>query len=391
MDAWTEYRETLAQIRAKVLGKPWAADPGTRAQGEHLLLQLEAAAYNMVLAPQPHYPELYVHTVFQPLVYNYSLHAADFLYRKCVLDGRCTYRVWGRRNSSMFVDFQVISVTYGQPDPRTVGNWDLDGFDIADDGTFEISLSAEPKPGNWIQLESATGDQNQMNIREAFDDWHAHGVELHIEWVDGPRDALVINPERLADRLERAARFVRFQAETWSMNLTDDILRNASRNTIYFDSFAANAGAANNPTASYPTAIWDIAEDEALILECDVPRTGFWSVQLGDIWWQTLDYTYHQTSLNGRQATLEEDGRFRAVLAHHDPGVPNWLDTLGHRCGVLIFRFFRSDRAIHPVARVVPYGEIDDHLPASTPRVDAAARERALVARSRGSRQRYGN
>ena len=80
MDAWTEYRTTLAQVRADVLSQPWAADANSRAQAENHLLQIEAAAYNMVIAPRPQYPELYVHTVFQPLVYNYSLHAADFLY-----------------------------------------------------------------------------------------------------------------------------------------------------------------------------------------------------------------------------------------------------------------------------------------------------------------------
>jgi hypothetical protein len=391
MDAWTEYRTTLAQVRADVLSQPWAADTNSRAQAENHLLQIEAAAYNMVIAPRPHYPELYVHTVFQPLVYNYSLHAADFLYRKCFLDGRCTYRIWGRRNSSLFVDFQVISVSYGLPNPRTVGNWDLDGFDLADDGSFEITLSAEPQPGNLIQLEPATGDRNVMNIREAFDDWEAQGADLHIEWVSGPRHSSELTTEALAERVERAGRFVRFQTQTWSTDLTRDILANAGTNTIYFDSFASNAGAANNPMATYPTAVWEIADDEALILECDVPQTGFWSVQLGDMWWQSLDYTYHQTSLNNRQARLDDDGRFRAVLTHDDPGAANWLDTLGHRSGVLIFRFFRADRTIRPTARLVRYGEIYDHLPASTSRVDAETRARDLVRRSRGSRQRYGH
>ena len=390
MDAWSAYRTTLSEVRDLVLGQPWAADPTVRAQAEYHVLQLEAAAYHMVVTPRPHYPELYVHTTFQPLVFNHSLHAADFVYRKSFLDGRCTYRIWGRRNSSLFVDFQVISVGYGQPNPRTVGNWDLDEFEVAADGSFEITLSAQPRPGNWIQLEPRTGDQNVLSIREAFDDWDAPGAELHIEMLDGPRDASEFDADELARRLERAGAYVRFIAETWSTELTQSILRHAGRNTIYFDSFAANPGAANNPRASYPTAVWDIADDEALILECDVPGTGFWSVQLGDMWWQTLDYTYHQTSLNGRQATVDADGRFRAVLTHGDPGVPNWLDPLGNRSGVLIFRFFRADRAINPTARLVRRDDIGDHLPPATPRIDPADRERALVARSRGSRQRYG-
>ena len=36
--------------------------------------------------------------------------------------------------------------------------------------------------------------------------------------------------------------------------------------------------------------------------------------------------------LNGHQAVLD-DGVFRAVVAHRDPGVANWLDTAGNRRG----------------------------------------------------------
>jgi hypothetical protein len=114
-------------------------------------------------------------------------------------------------------------------------------------------------------------------------------------------------------------------------------------------------------------------------------------VQLGDMWWQVLDFTYHQTSLNGHQAVIDEDGRFRAVVAHADPGVPNWLDTLGNGGGVLIFRFFRTDRAVIPTIRKVRHSDIGAHLPAGTPGIDGPARARALESRSRASRRRYGS
>ncbi len=105
------------------------------------------------------------------MVYSYALHAADFVYRRCYLDGRRTYRMWGRRNSSAFVDFQVINVFYGGDNPKKVGNWDLDAFEIAPDGSFEIMLSADKQDGNWIKLDASTADQNYMNVREVFNDW----------------------------------------------------------------------------------------------------------------------------------------------------------------------------------------------------------------------------
>ena len=154
--AWERYRATTEELRAEMLAQPWADDPRVRAQAHHNLLQVEAAAYNLVIAPRPRHPDFYLHTAFQPLIYSHSLPAADFVYRRSFLDGACEYRIRGRRGRSFFVDFQVMNVGYGSPDPRKVGNWDLDGFDIAEDGTFEITVSAQPRPGNWIRLDGSS-------------------------------------------------------------------------------------------------------------------------------------------------------------------------------------------------------------------------------------------
>jgi hypothetical protein len=88
---------------------------------------------------------------------------------------------------------------------------------------------------------------------------------------------------------------------------------------------------------------------------------------------------------------IDGDGRFRAVVAHADPGVPNWLDTLGNGGGVLIFRFFRTDHVVCPAIRKVGLSDVRSHLPADTPSVDPAERARALEARTRASRRRYGS
>ncbi len=84
-------------------------------------------------------------------------------------------------------------------------------------------------------------------------------------------------------------------------------------------------------TSHTAVGTFEIAPDEALILEVTPPECHFWNIHLGDYWGQSLDYTYRQTSLNGHQAVLDSDGVFRAVVAHRDPGVANWLDTAGKR------------------------------------------------------------
>jgi hypothetical protein len=103
-----------------------------------------------------------------------------------------------------------------------------------------------------------------------------------------------------------------------------------------------------------------------------------------------LDFTYHQTSLNGHQAVLDGDGKFRGVVAHSDPGVPNWLDTVGNASGVLIFRFYRFDREVTPTIRKVKMSELRRFLPSDTATIDAGSRADVLARRRRAARARYG-
>ena len=50
-------------------------------------------------------------------------------------------------------------------------------------------------------------------------------------------------------------------------------------------------------------------------------------------------------SLNGHQASIDEDGMLRVVIAHEDPGIANWLDTAGHSAGPIILRCVRTETA----------------------------------------------
>ena len=104
----------------------------------------------------------------------------------------------------------------------------------------------------------------------------------------------------------------------------------------------------------------ELEDDEALLIEVAPPEALYWSVSLGNYWWETIDYANRQSSLNGHQAVLDADGVFRAVVAHSDPGVANWLDTAGNHQGAMIFRWLRADGAPVPTTRVVPLAGLRD-------------------------------
>ncbi len=54
---------------------------------------------------------------------------------------------------------------------------------------------------------------------------------------------------------------------------------------------------------------------------------------------QSYDFANRRISYNRQQVDYEDDGSFRLVVAHQDPGVPNWLDTEGRPSGQLYWRY----------------------------------------------------
>jgi hypothetical protein len=89
------------------------------------------------------------------------------------------------------------------------------------------------------------------------------------------------------------------------------------------------------------------------------------------------------------QAALDPDGKLRFVLAHRDPGVANWLDPAGSRKGVVLVRWYFASRAATPTAKLVPFAELDGHLPSGAPRITAEARRAELARRTRAIGRRH--
>ncbi len=96
----------------------------------------------------------------------------------------------------------------------------------------------------------------------------------------------------------------------------------------------------------------------------DAPYLGF---QIGSLWYISLEYIHHQTSLNNTQAQVDPDGMVRIVVSARNPGLTNWVETLGRSRGILQFRWQRLDRELSPadgpVAQVVPFDELPGALP----------------------------
>jgi hypothetical protein len=112
---------------------------------------------------------------------------------------------------------------------------------------------------------------------------------------------------------------------------------------------------------------FDMDPDQALLITLPVTDAPYLGFQLGSLWYISLDYINHQTSLNGTQAQADPDGKIRIVVGDRNPGVTNWVETLGHAKGYLQFRWQRVSRELTeadgPTAELVDFDKVPAALP----------------------------
>ncbi|MGC4935403.1 hypothetical protein ACLQ3C_17185 [Gordonia sp. DT30] len=287
----------------------------------------------------------------------------DTLYLHADIEPTGTYRVRGRRGTTADLSFQVLRGDY-TPDAVPGGD---DAFDdrrlaIEADGTFDITFrpaGSAPAPGELVLPEGAT----TLSVREVYSEWSATKGAIAIERVDTAGTA---PPEPDLERVERryrtAAKMLTARINTW-FNFPKWFYLDEPVNAFTAPRLTPGGLATQFSSVGH----YRLGEDEAMVIT--VPRSAapYQGFQLGSMWYISLDYVNHQTSLNSAQAQVDPDGMIRMVLAHRNPGVTNWIETTGRGQGILQFRWQRTDAPITPdlgpSAQVVDFADVAAHLP----------------------------
>jgi hypothetical protein len=148
-------------------------------------------------------------------------------------------------------------------------------------------------------------------------------------------------------------------------------------------------------TNLYAGGVFELGPDEALIIENRIPlKPQYYGFQIANLWGESIEYANTFGSLNGSQSETDPDGVIRLVVAHQDPGVPNWLDTTGHGEGFLTPRWAYSetppsDQWPTISAKKVPFSEIREHLHPETRTVAASERQERLGLRQAHVQKRF--
>jgi len=376
--AWRGFCERLAALDARVRSASVPGDAATRADGFRYLAMLLRNAFDVALEDiDPDRPTIR----WADRRNKFGWDCPDALYATIPLREGGVYRLRGRRGNVHFLGLQVAAGI------RTLANSYADEWDLDGEGRFELVLGGPERPRNWIPLDAGA---RWVFVRQFFYDWERElPSPLWIDRIDdGPRGepSGLLDPGQFARRLDAVASHVEASVELWLGTALAQ--RERYLNEFPREPFGGTAMGAQKHQAAF-VCYYRVAPDEALLVEVAVPRAKYWSIDLCSFWLESLDYANHQSSLNGHQAKVDPDGVFRAVVAHRDPGVANWLDCVGHAEGTIIYRWNLAEETPVPSIRVVPLAELREHLPAGTRSVSAAERARVIDGRREGVRRRF--
>jgi Protein of unknown function (DUF1214) len=387
MKLWNEYLELLKPA-GELIAKTWA--PQSEQVQAELCKQLAmnfSQGYFLYCQSTPEHPDWapFSNSVFllQP--------NPDAVYYFAPVSGDGSYRIIGDRGNAPVVGFAIGKVMIGMGDPPGPGlnNYDVDNLVIDSDGRFEVIFSAhrpEGYAGNWLYLHP---DASFILLRQFSYDWgREKDVRLAIERLDTPPLKPALTPE-LIDRQLRALFGGYVECLSRQMLGSVDRMRNKGLiNKMGLHDFADLGNSGEWPQA-YFECIYDIGPDEALIIESELPdQHHYWNIQVADGLWNQVELVYRQSSLNGHQAVIDADGKFRAVLSVGDPGIHNWLDTGGNVFGSLIGRWYRCSSHPTPTLTKVQLKDVRNYLPTSTPIITAEARLEQLRQRRIGAQLR---
>lgn len=371
-DIWREVVKAMGEMEALVWNDPRITDDLTRAEGLRYLTRLIAGALPITMEESnPDYPR-FLQLLSTRL--QWGLPSADCHYQWAPVHGDNVYRVSGDRGTAKMFDIESRRNHFAR-----LGEWTLHArlpkAVVGPNNHVDIVLSRKRPAGaqNWLELPEGPGE---LIFRQYFYDWtteQAARLVIVNESAKYPPPPLTQaqvkrNAALFCDFLRQATAIFRKSVETYYAALP---------NTLAFDGIDYGWRA-----IQYGKGPYECALDEALILECKLPQTEYWNIQIGSHFWEARDYHLRQTSLNGFQAHVEDGGIFRAVIAHEDPGVANWLDAGGHDKGLITIRYYEADSLPIPTIRKVKRAELARALPDSTARISPEERQKILRERA---------
>lgn len=333
-ESWAAFVEGLRQAGERLAAQAEGLDASERADGYRALLR----ALNNQLGRfevDRERPEL---VAFNGWREKFLMDNPDFRYWVADVRDDRRYRISGALGDAVY---QSLTVYAGGrlADTAATARIDSDHLTLDADRRFEVTLSRErPARGDWLALPAGA---TALWVRQFHRDAAAERLGwCRIDPLDDPPPAAPIDRERFDRHLERLGRAMAMLPQIVAAATAAD---REQPNQIRHWSEMTGGAAFTEPDIHYLRGAWELAEDEALVIDGPVVACRYWNVLLYSRFLNSLDYRHRRVSRTSATATVI-DGRYRFVLAARDPGGPgDWLDTEGRAFGLFVMRWLQPD------------------------------------------------
>lgn len=371
--AWDDFCEHLRRAGRHILDSGFAMEPIDYADAFQYLAGLVGTGVEQELIfASPELPRFFCNLNSYR---KWGGENPDNLYLWAKIRPDLTYKLTGTLSNCHEIIFELHDGYMQLGDMKTGKPLAATQLVLGKHREFEIILSAEKHEGNWLELRP---EYRYLVVRQYFYDWATerptalHIVQVGAEGVAPPP----LTPARVAQLLTNAGVWVETTAEYWRHWTRK--AQNSYRRGQMRPPAAAPGGVEG---LWYGSAYFKLEPDEAQLIDCTAPDAFYWHFMLDSNSFCSMDFISHQTSLNGHQAHVSGNGKVWIVVAHRDPGVPNWLDTCDHRTGMIMYRWLGAKSEPLLTTKMVNLQELRRYLPADTPTTTPAERRRAIAIR----------
>lgn len=369
---------------------------------------------------------------------------ADAVYLMAEIDGNYRYRVRGKAadtrhwrgdqaadgtTAPQYVIFELSSGYAGdsgqlsemKPGSRiNTATLDSSALLVDEDGCFEILIAPE-KPegyeGNFLLSKRSSHGTDYvgryLTCRELFHDWANQDVmDLEILRLDCEQE---IKPPIDADTATKLMREVgtitRNQVHFWNafnaitletygkipggisdkMGMDRPFMPVNDMNPPNALGIATGGGQSSN---IYAGGTYLLGDDEALLIESHTTvEPAFMGFHLANLWGESLDFESYPSNINAHFLDRDEDGGYRWVVCHKDPGIANWVSTTGLPHGYTSMRWTYPTpppKEQWPTLKVekIAVSEIREKLPQARTVSEAERADQRLI-RHRHVQRRY--
>lgn len=397
---------TPDRSRMKNAPLDWSQEPATLVGSRRFARAIEQAKHTMSLAPWLQYsshPDLeqaaadrqLKHQIAAALDQGFVLHDPCFpefcrldkhnqfglvnpdnLYFLASIETPGTYVIYGKRGTSADLQIQIGA---GEPgfdenltSPIPVSELDLAALSTKLNGEFTIIIS-DTKPchlkrgENWLCNTKGELRANSVLIRESLMDWDTEtGGTWRIERHDTVGQANPLPTPELVDlQYQRAADYLIGSTKGW-IKFVEQLRVNLPANRMSPPRETGQGLPGQFNSAGH----FQMNNETAVIITVEESDARYQGIQLGDLWFNALDFRRRQTSLTTKQAYQSEDGKYRFVISVEDPGFENWLDPAGASTAFVFMRWQgipqcpkgKSNTPRAPETQILPFHCLRDEL-----------------------------